>query len=275
MIVPSQYSSTTDSGSITSESDISPSEFDSSKSYPTPEKGQGPPSYDDATDGRRSVPAPSPSVDTRPRVNYICIKERNSSVRGEWSIDPRIKVPASLLAELDKGEERVNLRLHSQNGSVSGVVRLVSDQPTKSFLHASSQNGSVTMKVLPRGNNSFKLQMGSQNGRLLVQIPSDFEGPVTFTFGHGSFTFSEAVERRLAHYNRADRRGKAFIGSWETSGYADIGDDEEAWNGDELELSAQNGSVRVEFAEEPTVVRVDSESGGGPFSFMRRFMGSS
>ncbi|KAG8982914.1 hypothetical protein FRB93_007735 [Tulasnella sp. JGI-2019a] len=267
MIVQPQYSPTTAYGSITSESDVTLSEFSSPKSHASTEKEQSPPSYDDATGPRCPVPAPSPSVDTRPRVNYICINGQNNSVKGEWNMDPRINVPTSQL----KGEERVNLRLLSQNGSVSGVVRLVSDQPTKSFLHASTQNGSATMTVLSRGNNSFQLKMDTHNGCLLAQIPSDFEGPVTFTLGNGSLTFSKAVERRLASYNPTDKRGKAFIGSRETSGYANTGD---AWNGDELELSAHNGSVQVEFAEEPSVVGADSRPSGGPFDFMKRLMGS-
>ncbi|KAG8864071.1 hypothetical protein FRB96_006944 [Tulasnella sp. 330] len=272
MIIPSETSKTE---TIPSESDISPSEYDPAESVAPVEKGQGPPSYDDTF--RAPMPGPARDDATGPRVNHIYIKEANHSVKGEWTIDPTIRVPPSLLASLDKGEERVNLRLHSQNGSVQGRVRLISDQPTKSFLHASSQNGSVALKILSRYNQRFRLRLHSQNGSVTARIPSDFEGPVTFRLRNGSLKFSEAVQRRVAHHSQTEKSGKAFIGDWSTSGYADIGDDLEAWSGDELILSSENGSVKIEYAEEsPEFARgaSDGRSGEGPLkSLWRKIVG--
>ncbi|KAG8982915.1 hypothetical protein FRB94_007699 [Tulasnella sp. JGI-2019a] len=248
--------------------------------------GQGLPSYNVATHSDASVPGSpiqEPQVTTFPslRVNHICIKEQTNSVKGEWTIDPNVRVPASLMAGMQEGEERVNLALHSKNGSVAGKIRLISDLPSKSFIYASSQNGSVTMKFPVRHNQRFYLKAHSQNGSVTARIPPDFQGPVTFMTKNGSLKFSDRVEKRLAHLTRSDNAGKAFIGSWEASGNADIGaGGGEDWAGDELVLSSEGGSIRIEYADEPSefskVRKEIADAGpiGGAFKYaMKRFSG--
>lgn len=116
--------------------------------------------------------------------------------------------------------------------------------------------------------------MHAHNGSVTAWIPSDFEGPVTFSTKNGTLKFSDPVQRRVAHYSRSEKTGKAFIGDWST-GYADIGDDVEAWSGDELILSSENGSIKIEYAEEsPETGASDAGSGEGALKyFIRRFMG--
>ncbi|KAG9028480.1 hypothetical protein FRB95_006422 [Tulasnella sp. JGI-2019a] len=238
---------------------------------------EAPPSYGDAT-GRRGMPTPVPCREveaSRPRVNNIYIKEKNSGVKGEWIIDPDITVPLSLLPEVEEGEERVNLRLHSNNGSVAGKVRLIGDQPTKSYLHASAHNGSVQMKILSRQNQKFNLKAHSHNGNVTVSIPIDFEGPVTCTTKNGSVKFSQAIQQRLTQLGRSDKTRKAFIGSLPTSeqNTTDAKDknDLEAWSGDELILSSANGNLRIDYTQEGS----DETGSGGLKDFLRRFMGGS
>ncbi|KAG8864113.1 hypothetical protein FRB96_006987 [Tulasnella sp. 330] len=246
MLVPSKVSKTETSRS---ESDILLSDYDTAESGPLVQNTH---SYDHVHSNTSRTPnIASPARDdviTAPRVNHIYIKEQNGyhNAKVGWTIDPTIRVPPSLLASLEEGEARANLRLHTQVGSVTAKVRLISDQPTKSFLYASSEHGSVTVKI----NQHFKLKMDSQNGTITAQIPSDFEGPVTFEMTNGSLKFSELVQRRVAHYSFSEKTGKAFIGDWTTSGYADLGDDVEAWGGDELILSLENGNIRIEYAQE-------------------------
>ncbi|KAG8982911.1 hypothetical protein FRB94_007703 [Tulasnella sp. JGI-2019a] len=249
---PDSKNATTVSGS-----DLATSEYDHSESSAVPEKGQGPPSYNDATGSANDA------FVTGPRVNYIYVHERDGHIKGEWTIDPTVTVPPSLLAELKEGEERANLRLHSQDGHVAGRVRLVSDKPTKSFLFASSKDGHVKMSILSRQNQRFKLKMHAQDGSVTAQIPSDFEGPISFMLKDGSLKLSAGVERRLAHFSRSGKNGKGFIGSLETSGYADIGDNTEAWAGDELILSSRDGNIRIEYIDEvPETVEGGSSKGG-------------
>ncbi|KAG8864068.1 hypothetical protein FRB96_006941 [Tulasnella sp. 330] len=268
MIVPSETSKT---GTAPSGSQISASKYNASETGAPVEVGQSPPSYDDANIIRAPIPGPMANgVGTRSRVNHIYIKELNRSVKEEWTIDPTIRVPSSLLAPLEKGEERANLRVHAQNGSVQVKVKLISNQPTKSFLYASSMNGSVVLKILSQVNQRFKLKLQAQNGGVTAQIPSDFEGPLTFQIKNGSLKFSEAVLRRVAHQSQSETAGKAFIGDWSTSGYAGLGDEVEAWGGDEIILSAENGVIKIEYADESPEGAL---AGGVLKYFWRRLMG--
>lgn len=45
-----------------------------------------------------------------PRVNLIYINDKDRNVCGAWTIDPNVRVPRQLLAELPAGDERVNER---------------------------------------------------------------------------------------------------------------------------------------------------------------------
>ncbi|KAG8864069.1 hypothetical protein FRB96_006942 [Tulasnella sp. 330] len=252
-------------------SNIPSSEYDAAEPGTPVGDGQNPPSYDLSILGMTPGPARADTA-TGPRVNYIYIKRANHDIKGEWTIDPTVRVPPSLLSPLDEGEERANLRLHSQHHSVRGKVRLISDQPTKSFLHASSPNGSVTMKILSRQNQRFKLELHSPNGNVTAQIPPDFEGPVTFRALNGSLKFSELVKRRVAYHSQSEGVGKAFIGDLSTSGYADIDDDVEAWSGDELILSAENGRIKIEYAEESPELASGAGASERSWNFWKKFM---
>jgi len=237
-----------------------------------------------ASEGRESQVEPPPSYSAYPaasgsagsadesiRANHIYIHEGNDSVRGSWTIDPNVQVPPAFLPELPPGQERNNLDLGSRNGVVEGKIRLISDQPTKSFLNATSSNGAVSIKILSRSKQRFYLNAESNNGSVTVHIPSDFEGPVTFTNGNGSTRFSEAVKGRLAHFNTANMVGRAFIGSVATSGFADVkGDSKTEWHGDELVLRSNNGKIRVAYVEEEPEEVAGEGSGRGFFGFFRK-----
>lgn len=117
-----------------------------------------------------------------------------------------------------------------------------------------------------RQNQRFRLKAHSVNGSVTVFIPSDFEGPVTFSTLNGSTTFSQPIKKRLAHFGGADGTNKAFIGSVEGSGFADLDKEgESAWRGDELELSSEYGSIKVYCAEE-----IGEVEGAGPIRFFKR-----
>ncbi|KAG8864072.1 hypothetical protein FRB96_006945 [Tulasnella sp. 330] len=263
-----------------SESDKITTEFTASESNPTetkydpPEAGpstpvaQAPPAYDDAAycdDANDYTPPPNPS--STARVNHICIKEQSENIKGEWTIDPNVRVPSSLVSRIQPGEAGQNLVLESKNGSVAGKVRLISDKPSKSIIHASSHSGSVTMKFPQRFNQRFYLKAHSQNGNVTARIPPDFQGPVTFMTKNGSLRFSDRVQQSLVHLSRSDKAGKAFIGTQGSLGFANVGEaGGESWHGDELVLSSENGTIRVEYVDEPTEFQKIREdfTGDGP-----------
>ncbi|KAG8864070.1 hypothetical protein FRB96_006943 [Tulasnella sp. 330] len=214
---------------------------------PSTQAAQAPPSYDGS-----NYPPP-PNISATRRVNHICIKEQREDIKGEWTIDPNIRVPSSLVDQIQQAEAGANLVLESKNGSVAGKVRLISDKPSKSIIHASSDAGSVVMKFPQRLNQRFYLKAHSRNGSVTARIPPDFEGPVTFNTKNGSLKFSGRIQKSLIHFNRSEKAGKAFIGSRGALGNDDPEEDgEEAWDGDELVLSSERGNIRLEYADEPS-----------------------
>jgi len=220
---------------------------------------------------------PSPAEDVSPRFNHIYIQQRNHAISGEWTIDPNVRVPESLLHNLPKGAERENLFLESHDYSVSIRLKLISDgpEPTRSTLRAASHDGTVTVKILSRANQRFRLSAESKDGHVSVWIPRDFEGPVTFTNVDGTTRFSDAVSKRLAHFSTSGKGGKAFIGSWSTSGFEATAGVEGRWMGDELVLGSNDGNVTVSYTDEDTVLssRAQTGGGGGVFSFLKRQFG--
>ncbi|KAG8855835.1 hypothetical protein FRB96_006657 [Tulasnella sp. 330] len=197
--------------------------------------------------GNTLDPAESGGSDVK-RVNYIYINEKNRNVNGSWAIDPKVRLPGQLLPELPSGEERVNLRINNANGSVSGELSLISDSdaPTQSSLHMRSQNGHVWVKIASRPNQRFCLNTHAESGNVIVYIPSDFEGPLTFTHMNSSLELSDEIKKRTKHITQSDTNGKAFIGNWDESRFSD----KDAWNGDELSVSSKSGNIRVRFTDE-------------------------
>lgn len=123
-----------------------PTESDNSRSEYNAPSSTGPPSPPPYT----STLTPQEPVALEPlRTNRIYVKDQNNSVKGSWTIDPDVKVPEALLAPIPDGETRENLYLRSHNGSVVAKIRLISDEPTtRSTVNGSSQNGSVTLKIV-------------------------------------------------------------------------------------------------------------------------------
>lgn len=200
-------------------------------------------------------------------------------MKGSWTIDPNVSVPPALLSAIPDGEVRDNVFVKSQNAAVNVGLRLISDsdKPTKSTLRACSTYGTVTVKILSRSNQYFRLIAQSQNGAVNVYIPRDFEGPVSFTNEQPHFgrtRFSELVQRRLTHLSREAKSGKAFIGSWDAANQdADGEPGSEWWRGDELVLSSMYGQITVAFLDEAPPESENVGPLGGLFRFARRRFG--
>lgn len=127
-----------------------------------------PPPYSARSDGPSSssvippssgpaVPPPSAS-----RCNFLTIRRDNSSIKGDYIIDPQLQIPAELLAPLEDGETesgRPNLALRSQNASITADVWVESgvdeDSPVGAgdtkrpvIIDIKSHNGSATVKLV-------------------------------------------------------------------------------------------------------------------------------
>ncbi|KIO31844.1 hypothetical protein M407DRAFT_59314, partial [Tulasnella calospora MUT 4182] len=93
------------------------------------------------------------------------------------------------------------------------------------------------------------------HGRMVVYIPRDFEGPVSWVNSWGDTTFSEAVASRMSsNLSEIDGAGKAFIGDLTRSGFGQkistVEGEAGSWHGDELHLENRYGRIKVFFADE-------------------------
>lgn len=121
---------------------------------------QPPPSYyPSERHATASTSNTQPTFKSKP-TNYLYLFSEHSSVKGEYAIDPSMKIPPSLLPPLSPEEseaDRKNLRVHSTNGSVNAEIWLLSQDaqpfdfktPTKrTILDLGSEHGSVTARVV-------------------------------------------------------------------------------------------------------------------------------
>ena len=132
-----------DSTNVDSDRPIPPSKsgFDNAEQSLAP-----PPAYDAPSGSTTAV-----ARGTRPtwtRGNHIYISTVNDSVKGQWTIDPNLIIPSSLLPAVADGERLDNCHLTCHNGSIKAELSLVSEKPTKSYLFAQTHNGTVELRVV-------------------------------------------------------------------------------------------------------------------------------
>jgi len=102
-------------------------------------------------------------IPSLPRVNYLSINRVNSTLSGEYVLDPELVIPEALLAPLAEEEERKNLTLMCRNGSLRADVWVLAppwereggtgmpedDKEVKKVtIDADCQNGFMTLKVV-------------------------------------------------------------------------------------------------------------------------------
>ncbi|KAG9012949.1 hypothetical protein FRB90_006385 [Tulasnella sp. 427] len=201
-----------------------------------------------------------PNPQSFPRVNNLYLVKHHASISGTWTVDPTLKVPQPLLPSLPEGEKPLdNLHLATHHGSITAQLNLESDKPTKSNLEAQCAYGSVTVNIMNRVNQRFRLKVRDDHGRMVVYIPRDFEGPVSWYNSWGDTTFSDAVAKRMSsNLSEINGAGKGFIGDLTRSGFGQSASPEampkgelEAWHGYELHLENRYGRIKVLFADEP------------------------
>ncbi|KAG9051323.1 hypothetical protein FS837_009590 [Tulasnella sp. UAMH 9824] len=217
--------------------------------------------------GQTPQPSPPPYAEPSvpnprlfPRVNNLYLVKHHASINGTWTVDPTLKVPQPLLPPLPDGEKNLdNLHLATHHGSITAQLNLESEKPTKSNLEAQCAYGSVTVNIMNRVNQRFRLKVRDDHGRMVVYIPRDFEGPVSWVNSWGDTTFSDAVASRMSsNRSEIDGAGKAFIGDLTQSGFGQKTASENtvegsagSWHGDELHLENRYGRIKVFFADEP------------------------
>ncbi|KAJ7488113.1 hypothetical protein FB451DRAFT_1391064 [Mycena latifolia] len=210
---------------------------------------------------------PQAPDDVKP-TNFLSLSRGNGSIKGTYVIDPRVKIPPSLLPPLAPDETeaaRRNLFMHTSSGSVDVDLFVVGDGEVKGKkvnMFIKSSNGSLTARIhapIP-ARPPIHLTAHSANGSITLHLTRSFRGPVTARARNGSVKFSGALEAEVTTFGEAERTRRCFVGDF--SDWAEG----EAWGGDEVIVESGNGSVKIQFdAEADLGGGVGKEKGKGAF----------
>ncbi|KAG2097001.1 uncharacterized protein F5147DRAFT_715678 [Suillus discolor] len=235
MIIPSQDSTATDPTS---------SELKAPPETEGELPGEAPPSYYNNTSDQNAIAGASssstplqPTPKSKP-TNYLYLFNDNSSIKGEYVIDPGMTIPTSLLPPLI-------YPLHSTNGSVSADIWLLGARksPKRTILDLGSENGSVTARVsiiLFTGAEPFLLTISAKNGAVNVTLPRSFNGLLLLTTRHGSVSLAGTLSENCTHLSQVDLTRRYFVGDLSMVGDSD-------WPGDEVRVDAKHGKIRIKY----------------------------
>ncbi|KAF8190509.1 hypothetical protein BJ912DRAFT_965312 [Pholiota molesta] len=201
---------------------------------------------------RRPLPDIKPS-------NFVALFRSNSSISGEWIIEPALLIPPTMLPPLsgnETEETRRNLSLESHSGSVDAEIFImphnneassqVQQQRNRVFIETSSRNGSVTTKVHDVPSTNPNQPAFRFNGRVTLYLPRSFKGLVNLKTGNGSIRLSSAMKASETQFSDVDRTKRSFIGDFDPSEWMD----DAKWTGDQLYVEAKSGNINVHFDDE-------------------------
>ncbi|KAJ7240575.1 hypothetical protein C8J57DRAFT_1371443 [Mycena rebaudengoi] len=153
-------------------------------------------------------------------TNFLSLRRTNSSIFGTYLIDPRLKIPASLLEPLasDETEEtRRNLFLHTNHGSVDVDVFVAGDRDIKRRIDIaiSSSNGSVAARIhADAARPPIRIKAQNGLGAVTIRLPRSFRGPITILTRHGTAHFSAQLSAQLTPLGEAQKTRREFLGDF-------------------------------------------------------------
>jgi hypothetical protein len=113
----------------------------------------------------------------------------------------------------------------------------------------------------------ISLKVTDANGPITLHLPRSFRGPITILTRNGSVRFSKPLSAQLTQLGEAQNTRRCFAGDFPVAG--DFPDGEEAaWAGDELDVEASNGDVKLLYDDE----RKSASDAGGKGSFFGRLL---
>jgi len=211
-----------------------------------------PPSYSPLDGQASGSSSPSVTFKTKP-TNYLALSNDNDTIRGEFVIDPSISIPSSMLPPLCDSkteEDRENLSLKSKNGSVHADIWLLGPSgdtkidPRRTTISLLSSNGSISAEVRTLNNAApFSLTGRTSNGAIRLALPRSFEGLITVSTRNGSIHTSDEIIQNATQLGQLDATQRFFVGDFQLLG-------EEPWQGDQVEVEAPNGSIRVKYVDD-------------------------
>ncbi|KAF7343695.1 hypothetical protein MSAN_01949400 [Mycena sanguinolenta] len=211
--------------------------------------------------------APMPLPDSVRPMNFLSISRGNTSIKGKYVIDPRIKIPQAMLPPLAEDETeatRRNVFLDSIYGNIDADIFVVGDGDLKQnfvSMLMKSTNGSVVVRVhasaAPRP--PIHIKATSTYGSVTLHVPRSFRGPATIRTTYGSVRISDSLSAELTTFSEVKQTRRCFIGD-----YADWAEQPEGWTGDEIDVETTNGNVKLQYdVEQPNV---GSPKGKGLFA---------
>ncbi|KIJ63805.1 hypothetical protein HYDPIDRAFT_188250 [Hydnomerulius pinastri MD-312] len=235
-----------------------------------------PPSYttppEPESNAEASSSASQRTFKTKP-TNFLALSSEHSSIKGEFIIDPSMRIPASLLPPLSEGEteaDRKNLLLNSKTGSISAEVWLLRSRGGNAFpeekrkrttIDLSSSNGSVSAQVQTiHGVAPFLMTIIAPHGTVKVSLPRSFQGLLTLSTVHGSVSLADNLSQNSTPLSQVDTARRYFVGDFSAL-------DNSEWAGDELRIEGKHGSIRIKYTDD----LADDCSNQGFFSRLFRY----
>ncbi|KAI5121441.1 hypothetical protein M0805_006202 [Coniferiporia weirii] len=221
-----------------------------------------------------AVPPPPTNV---PRTSCVHIRRENRQLAGSFVIDPYLPFPPTertgsessddddMGISLGGGEEgsghdrRPNLRLECQNRSIDANVWVVGGNNAegaggalrrkKAILDMRAKDGYAVVKInASEDSPAFALRVGACNGGIRVGIPRSFVGPLTTRTHNGWVRLEPALAACTTHFSEVNGMRKGFVGDFASSGY---GEDE--WHGSSIDVSCENGRIKLFYLDEEKV----------------------
>ncbi|KAJ7189423.1 hypothetical protein GGX14DRAFT_580724 [Mycena pura] len=229
----------------------------------TPEN-DSPPAYvplgsQAATMSEQQLAPPTPPVTVKP-TNFLFVKRDSgrTGIMGTYVIDPRIKVPQSMLPPLAEGQSeatRQNVFLHADDGCTGINVDLfvLGDANTKRSLNMflESTNGYITARLHAASTARPPIHITAEaTHSISLHLPRTFRGPVTVRnySKRSSIRISEHLKAGMMPLSEANHTWRYFVGTPE--GWTD----ESKWAGDEVTVCLNyrgSGDVTLQYDVEP------------------------
>ncbi|KAK0203934.1 hypothetical protein DFS33DRAFT_845584 [Desarmillaria ectypa] len=242
----------------------------------TPTQPPAPPStngHDTATlvPGKRPVSSLPIKLNA---TNYACIYRKNpshrrmfsrsdSSIRGTFTVNPFLKIPADILPPLRRNEtevDRKNLRLEVENGGIDVDLYIVGEPPLNTYapiprttIHLGlfgAKENSGTFPIAARihtpnpNRPSFYLTAKALDGFVLFHLPRSYHGIIAINCSAGDLNshiaLSIGMYENSTILSETGQTRSYFVG--------EMGD----WlrDGDKVELTMYNGKVFLQYEDE-------------------------
>ncbi|KAG8216598.1 hypothetical protein J3R82DRAFT_6784 [Butyriboletus roseoflavus] len=220
-----------------------------------------PPSYSSQADSEDSVAISSQALplartfNTKP-TNFLSLFNEHDTIRGEFVIDPSIRIPSSMLPPLGDGkteDDRKHLSLRSKFSSVHAEIWLLGS-PRDSVIDThkfrrttialTSNHGSIRAQVQTMdGAAPFSLTATATHGSIRLALPRSFQGLLSLSTRHGSIAVSDLLVQNATQLSQVGTTRRYFIGDFQLLG-------ENEWQGDQAEIDAVHGYIRVKYIDE-------------------------